>query len=47
CRYHNYHKEGCKKGDRCPFDHASCHWCLRTGHIALDCDDISEFSAPR
>lgn len=45
CRYHNYHREGCKKGERCPFEHAVCHWCLRPGHVALSCDGISEFSA--
>lgn len=45
CRYHNYHREGCKKGERCPYEHAICHWCLRPGHVALVCDDPSEFSA--
>lgn len=45
CRYHNYHREGCKKGERCPFEHAVCHWCLQPGHVALVCDDPSEFSA--
>ena len=44
CRYHNYHREGCKKGERCPFEHAVCHWCLRPGHVALICDDPSDFS---
>lgn len=47
CRYHNYHREGCKKGERCPFEHAVCHWCLRPGHVALRCDDIGDFSALR
>lgn len=38
CRYHNYHKDGCKKGDQeCEFDHLHCHWCKGKGHIALEC----------
>jgi hypothetical protein len=38
CRYHNYHKNGCKKsGDECEFDHIHCHWCKMKGHTALDC----------
>eukprot|EP00752_Nemacystus_decipiens_P001951 g1878.t1 len=45
CRYHNYHREGCKKGERCPYEHAVCHWCLRPGHVALVCDEPTEFSA--
>lgn len=45
CRYHNYHREGCKKGERCPFEHAVCHWCLRPGHVARSCEDVGEFSA--
>eukprot|EP00903_Cladosiphon_okamuranus_P009683 g9213.t1 len=44
CRYHNYHREGCKKGERCPYEHAVCHWCLRTGHVALACEEPSDFS---
>jgi hypothetical protein len=39
CRYYNYHKEGCKKGAVCELDHTHCHWCLRAGHIALNCPD--------
>lgn len=45
CRYHNYHREGCKKGERCPYEHAVCHWCLRPGHVALACEYPSDFSA--
>mmetsp|Transcript_17298 Transcript_17298/g.24431 ORF Transcript_17298/g.24431 Transcript_17298/m.24431 type:complete len:165 (+) Transcript_17298:56-550(+) len=37
CRYHNYHKHGCRKGLHCPFDHTTCHWCLQSGHISLQC----------
>jgi len=37
CRYHNYHKDGCRKKCECQFDHNICHWCLRPGHIALNC----------
>ena len=41
CRFHNYHPDGCKKyncdRNECPFDHDHCHWCLTTGHIALNC----------
>lgn len=38
CRYHNYHKNGCKKGsNECEFDHIHCHWCKMKGHIALEC----------
>lgn len=47
CRYYNYHKEGCKKGGRCPFDHAVCHWCLRPGHVALSCENANGFNVPR
>lgn len=36
CRYHNYHKIGCKKDD-CDLDHDHCHSCLKSGHIAMDC----------
>lgn len=38
CRYHNYHKKGCRKESACPFDHAHCHMCLEPGHIAKDCN---------
>jgi hypothetical protein len=37
CRYHNYFKDGCGKGDICPYDHDHCHLCLKTGHIATQC----------
>jgi SAM-dependent methyltransferase len=37
CRYHNYFKDGCGKGDICPYDHEHCHLCLKTGHIATEC----------
>jgi SAM-dependent methyltransferase len=37
CRYHNYHKGGCKKGSKCPLDHEFCHWCLGRGHTATKC----------
>jgi hypothetical protein len=37
CRYHNYFKDGCGKGDICPYDHEHCHLCLKTGHIATQC----------
>mmetsp|Transcript_715 Transcript_715/g.1313 ORF Transcript_715/g.1313 Transcript_715/m.1313 type:complete len:232 (-) Transcript_715:52-747(-) len=39
CRYHNYHKQGCRKhsSGKCTLDHHHCHWCLQTGHIALAC----------
>lgn len=39
CRYHNYHRQGCKKGSDCPFDHTHCHWCRRVGHIARECGE--------
>mmetsp|Transcript_9525 Transcript_9525/g.11982 ORF Transcript_9525/g.11982 Transcript_9525/m.11982 type:complete len:190 (+) Transcript_9525:3-572(+) len=41
CRYFNYHKAGCRKGEKCEFDHIHCHWCKRKGHIALDCQKFS------
>jgi hypothetical protein len=41
CRYHNYHKDGCKRykdpNGHCPFDHDHCHLCLQYGHTALQC----------
>jgi hypothetical protein len=37
CRYHNYFKDGCGRGDICPYDHEHCHLCLKTGHIATQC----------
>jgi SAM-dependent methyltransferase len=40
CRYHNYHKNGCKKDD-CAFDHVHCHACLRPGHVAKECHLLS------
>ena len=39
CRYHNYHKNGCKKVD-CEFDHEYCHACLAKGHVALECPTL-------
>jgi hypothetical protein len=40
CRYHNYHREGCKFSP-CQFDHEYCHACLRKGHVARECDQES------
>eukprot|EP00934_Nitzschia_sp_Nitz4_P003690 Nitzschia sp. Nitz4//scaffold166_size90379//11034//11585//NITZ4_005046-RA/size90379-processed-gene-0.52-mRNA-1//-1//CDS//3329538163//3680//frame0 len=40
CRYHNYHKNGCKKDD-CALDHEHCHACLKRGHRARDCNTLS------
>lgn len=41
CRYHNYHKDGCKLhkdlGTHCPLDHDHCHFCLEKGHLAKNC----------
>lgn len=41
CRYHNYHKDGCKRyrnaNNPCPLDHDHCHWCLEKGHVARHC----------
>ena len=44
CRYHNYHKDGCKLyndretlGTVCPLDHDYCHSCLQKGHVAKNC----------
>lgn len=37
CRYHNYHQDGCSKGNECELDHAHCHYCLEPGHKAKDC----------
>jgi len=42
CRYHNYHKDGCRKGESCPFDHTVCHWCFTPGHIALHCYGVRD-----
>lgn len=39
CRYHNYHKNGCKKND-CDFDHEYCHACLCKGHVAMECPTL-------
>ena len=39
CRFHNYHTEGCKKGDMCDFDHSYCHYCLKKGHTARECGE--------
>lgn len=41
CRYYNYHKNGCKRGDDCDLDHEHCHACLCTGHIARDCTSLT------
>ncbi|KAG7364064.1 methyltransferase family protein [Nitzschia inconspicua] len=45
CRYHNYHRNGCKKQHSCDtpcmFDHDHCHACRQQGHIALDCTERS------
>ncbi len=35
CRYFNY--DMCKKADRCPYDHMTCHCCGEKGHRAKDC----------
>jgi hypothetical protein len=37
CRYHNYHDGGCKKQDKCPFNHSHCHLCQQEGHVAKTC----------
>jgi hypothetical protein len=41
CRYHNYHRAGCRlhqdPATHCPYDHDHCHFCLQTGHVALHC----------
>jgi SAM-dependent methyltransferase len=37
CRYHNYHRQRCRKGTDCPFDHTHCHSCRQAGHIAIEC----------
>lgn len=42
CRFHNYHPDGCQRyrsgSHACPYDHEHCHWCGKTGHVALNCD---------
>lgn len=43
CRFHNYHKEGCKKhqnGNDCELDHEHCHFCKKKGHVANECPGI-------
>jgi SAM-dependent methyltransferase len=41
CRYHNYFKDGCAKGEAlCPYDHEHCHLCLLPGHIATQCPSL-------
>jgi SAM-dependent methyltransferase len=40
CRYHNYHKDGCSKEDRCELDHNHCHACQQLGHIATHCPTL-------
>ena len=42
CRYHNY--DVCKKEERCPFDHNTCHCCGVTGHVAKTCDAFGHLS---
>jgi len=42
CRYHNYHSEGCKKAEQCPFDHYHCHVCRQAGHTAKKCPTRKE-----
>ena len=37
CRFHNYHPDGCKRSE-CQYDHEHCHWCLKAGHVALNCN---------
>jgi len=37
CRYENYDEMGCKKAERCQYDHYHCHWCHEPGHTALKC----------
>jgi cellobiose-specific phosphotransferase system component IIB len=40
CRFHNYHKDGCKRfknGNECELDHEYCHWCRIPGHVARNC----------
>jgi SAM-dependent methyltransferase len=44
CRYHNYHKNGCKKND-CHLDHDHCHFCLEKGHVAKECPHLSASSS--
>lgn len=39
CRYHNYHQNGCKKANECPFDHDHCHKCRQAGHTAKTCPE--------
>ncbi len=46
CRYHNYHKDGCKLhndretlGRKCLLDHDYCHSCMKKGHVARNCPD--------
>mmetsp|Transcript_6970 Transcript_6970/g.15373 ORF Transcript_6970/g.15373 Transcript_6970/m.15373 type:complete len:499 (-) Transcript_6970:692-2188(-) len=50
CRFHNYHSDGCKKGDDCDFDHKHCHWCRKPGHVARNCtgeddEDMFDFTS--
>lgn len=50
CRYHNYHKDGCKQQvenrasgtKKCLLDHDHCHICLRRGHVAMNCPLLHE-----
>jgi SAM-dependent methyltransferase len=41
CRYHNYHKQGCKK-EGCALDHDHCHACQQLGHIARECPSLTK-----
>ena len=40
CRFYNYHKAGCLKGDACQYDHETCHYCGQAGHRALGCPAV-------
>jgi len=35
CRFYNYGE--CKKAERCPLDHTTCHCCGAEGHAARAC----------
>lgn len=41
CRYYNYHKQGCLKGDDCDLDHEHCHACQQLGHTAKECPTLT------
>lgn len=42
CRYHNYDPQGCKRGEKCQYDHEHCHCCLQKGHRAVKCTTARE-----